>query len=368
MRLLLVYGTRPEAIKLMPLARLLRRASWCRLKVCCTGQHRELLRGLRSSRDLDPDLAFSVMRPGQTPGELMERVQTLIDAELGRVRPDLLIVQGDTTSGAAAALAAFYRGIPVVHVEAGLRTGDFARPFPEEGNRVLIDRVASLHLAPTSRARKNLLKEGVSPASIVVTGNTVVDALLAARKDAVRHDASAFPFLLATIHRRETFGAPLRRMLKGVRELVEKNPPVHLLLPTHPNPRVRGPVRDVLRHPRIHLLPPTAHNEQIALLKACRFVLTDSGGLQEEAPHLGKPILILREKTERPEGIAAGAAKLVGFDPAKIVREGSKLLRDKKAYAKMAKVRKLYGDGKAARRSVAAIKWFLGSGPRPKDW
>jgi UDP-N-acetylglucosamine 2-epimerase (non-hydrolysing) len=279
-------------------------------------------------------------------------------------RPDLVLAQGDTTTVMVTALGCFYRGIPFGHVEAGLRTGDMRNPFPEELNRVLVGRMAALHFAPTEGARQNLMREGVPAGSVEVTGNTVIDALLWA---ADRVDTAPFApppgkrLVLVTAHRRENFGAPFESVCRALRDVADRGD-VQLLYPVHPNPNVRDVARRVLGgHPAIRLVDPLDYPAMVAAMRACTLILTDSGGVQEEAPSLGKPVLVLRTTTERPEGIAAGAAKLVGTDRARIVAEANRLLDDPAAHAAMARVSNPYGDGRAAQRLVDRVRRFFGA-------
>lgn len=355
--ILTVFGTRPEAIKLAPVVRELARRPGLRGRVCVTGQHREMLDQVLAVFGIAPDHDLALMQPGQTLSDLTARVLTGVGAVLERERPDVVLVQGDTTTAMAAALAAFYARVPVGHVEAGLRTHDRYSPFPEEVNRRLVGVLATWHFAPTPRAAAALRREGVPEGHIHITGNTAVDALLATL---ATPPPPALPFptagrrlLLVTAHRRENFGAPLERAFGALRALVERNPDVEIVYPVHRNPQVEEPARRLLGgHPRIHLLPPQDYATQVHLLARATLILTDSGGIQEEAPTLGKPTLVLRRDTERPEAIEAGTARLVGTDPATILGEAERLLRDPLAYATMARVATPFGDGQAARRIV----------------
>ena len=361
-RVLVVVGTRPEAVKLAPIVLALRQASWAEARVVATAQHRQLLDEQLAVFGIRPDLDLDLMQPGQTLAQLTSRLLAALDPVLVDERPDMVMAQGDTTTVMATAMACFYRHIPFAHVEAGLRTGDLQNPFPEEWNRLVVGRIASLHFAPTPGAQQNLLREGTPEGSVLVTGNTVIDALLWM---AARVDASAFAppagkrLLLVTAHRRENFGAPFAAICDALRMLADR-PDVQLLMPVHPNPNVQNVARQRLGdHPSIQLVPPVDYPTMVAAMRACTLVLTDSGGVQEEAPSLGKPVLVLRTTTERPEGVAAGAAKLVGTDPERIVAEATRLLDEPAAYAAMAQVKNPYGDGRAAPRIVEAVRSFL---------
>jgi UDP-N-acetylglucosamine 2-epimerase (non-hydrolysing) len=360
---LCVVGTRPEAIKLAPVVRALRAdPGACRVGICLTGQHRELLDAALRFQDLTADHDLSVMRPDQTLPDVAAAVLTGLSPLLERDRPDLVVLQGDTTSAMAAALAAFHHRVPVAHVEAGLRTGIANEPFPEEMNRRLIARLAAYHFAPTSRAREHLLAEGIPPAQVFVTGNTSIDALhwTLARVRPLP-DALAPPaggrLILVTLHRRESFGAPMEAIFGALRTIAEAaGPSVRFVCPVHPNPHVSVPMRRLLgRLPNVALAEPLDHPNIVALLEACHFVMTDSGGIQEEAPALGKPVLVLRDTTERPEGIEAGVSRLVGRSPERIVSAALELLRDEAAWARMARRVLPYGDGRAAARIAGVL-------------
>jgi UDP-N-acetylglucosamine 2-epimerase (non-hydrolysing) len=369
-RVLSVLGTRPEAIKLAPVVRELARRPGLVSRVCVTGQHREMLAPVLGLFGMHPDVDLAVMRPDQTPTQVAAAVLAGLERVFADERPDWILVQGDTTTVAAAAWAAYYARIRVGHVEAGLRTGDKWQPFPEEVNRRMASVVADLHLAPTEQARQNLLREGIDPAAIVVTGNPVIDAL---------HWASEMPcdlsqgalaqldwgkrILVVTAHRRENHGAPLRQICLALREIATAYPDVAIVYPVHPNPNVTGPVYSLLGQvPGVVLLPPLDYLPFVHLLKRSYLVLTDSGGIQEEAPGLGKPVLVLRNVTERPEALEAGTARLVGTEQASIVREVGLLLDDRGDYASMAHAANPYGDGHAAERIVDALLARSGAG------
>ncbi len=367
----LVIGTRPEAIKMAPVYHALAAAGDITPLLCNTAQHRELLDPILETFGLVPDADLSLMTPDQTLAELCGRALPALDRWLAASAPDLVLVQGDTTTVLCAAMAAFYRGIPVGHVEAGLRTGDLRAPFPEEMNRVVTTRLARWHFAPTASARRNLLAEGVPDAQIFVTGNPVIDALLQAR-DRIRRrppvdelpagllDPARGPIVLITGHRRENFGAGFRSICRAIARLAATFPEHRFVYPVHLNPQVQQPVHAHLGDlPNVHLLPPLSYLPFVALLDRAHLVLTDSGGVQEEAPSLGKPVLVMRETTERPEAVTAGTVKLVGTDAERIVREATRLLRDPAARAAMARVENPYGDGHAAARIAAACRACL---------
>ena len=364
-----VFGTRPEAVKMAPVVRELAARPGVRSLVCVTAQHREMLDQVLDTFEIRPDYDLGLMRERQDLAQLAAGVLTALSPVLDEVRPDAVLVQGDTTTAMAAALAAFYRRVPVGHVEAGLRTGDRYSPFPEEINRRMVGVAATWHFAPTERAAGALRAEGVDPGDIFVTGNTVVDALLTV----VRERPEAAPeipgvngrerLVLVTAHRRENFGAPLEGICAALRTLVERHEDLRIVYPVHLNPEVREPVRRLLAdHPRITLLPPLGYAPFAHLIRRATLILTDSGGIQEEAPAFGTPVLVLRRDTERPEAIEAGTARLVGTDPAAIVAEAERLLDDPAAYAAMARAGNPFGDGTAARRIVDILLERLGPG------
>lgn len=361
-KILVVLGTRPEAIKLAPVVlelRRRRREFHCALAI--TSQHREMLAPMLDFFGLEPQYDLDVMRPDQRLGELTGRVLAGLDRVLETERPDWVVVQGDTTTAMAAGLAAFYRKIRLAHVEAGLRTNDKLSPFPEEINRRLVGALADLHFAPTDQAVRNLRKEGVPARKIVRTGNTVTDALLwAARK--IRREPRPLPagipppakgrrLVLVTGHRRENFGGGLEEICRALKAAAAACPDLDFVYPVHLNPNVKAPVHRLLgEQPRIFLVPPVSYPEMVALLRRAWLVVTDSGGIQEEAPTFGVPVLVTRDTTERPEGIRAGNARLVGTDGAAILRWIRKLAADPAVYGRMARARNPYGDGRAARR------------------
>ncbi len=363
--ILSVFGTRPEAIKMAPVLKALTGEPGIRSLVCVTAQHRQMLDQVLSLFGIVPDHDLDLMREGQTLTEITTGALTRLSPYFDEVKPDLLLVQGDTTTTMAASLAAFYRKIPVGHVEAGLRTHDNLYPYPEEVNRRITSVIASRHFAPTPRARENLLREGVSEGAIVVTGNTVIDALL----EVVAMQPSRVPelplrgkrILLVTAHRRENFGTPMEEIFAALCDLAQRYPDVDVVYPVHPNPHVDGPARAALSGTAgVHLIPPLEYKAFCDLMAASYLILTDSGGIQEEAPSLHKPVLVLRDETERPEAIEAGVVKLVGPHREKIVAEAARLLDDPTAYAAMAGGGNPYGDGKAASRIVAILRRALG--------
>ena len=367
--ILVVFGTRPEAIKLCPVVLHLGRFPEAyRVRVCVTAQHRRMLDQVLAAFRVTPDHDLNLMLPGQTLAQSTARAVAALDPVLEAERPDMVMVQGDTTTTLSGALAAFYRRIPVGHVEAGLRTGDFAQPFPEEMNRVLTTRLAALHLAATETAAANLCREGVAITDIAVTGNTVVDAVLHVR-NGLEHGRMARPewpwldprkrLILVTTHRRESFGSGLERICEALLGLAAR-PDVQIVCPVHPNPRVQDPLERLLTgHPSIRLMEPLDYVPFVDLMCRASILITDSGGVQEEGPSLGKPILVLREKTERPEAVEAGTVKLVGTDPRRILDSASELLDCPAEYARMARVHNPYGDGHASERIEAAIRSFF---------
>lgn len=364
LKVMSVFGTRPEAVKMAPVIReLQRRAGEVQSIVCVTGQHREMLDQALALFDIRPDIDLNLMQPGQRLSDLTARILIAMDDVLAREKPDWVLVQGDTTTVMAASLAAFYQRVRVGHVEAGLRSGDKLRPFPEEINRRIADVLSDLYFAPTAAAKENLLREDVPAHKIVVTGNTVIDALLdvAGRVDEtpllrIAPHLGDKRLVLVTSHRRENFGQPFRDICRAIRDLALKYSDAHIIYPVHYNPNVKDPAREMLGDvPNITLCEPVDYETIVALMKRAHFILTDSGGIQEEAPSLGKPVLVLREVTERQEVVALGAAKLVGSDYPTIMAEASQLMDDPSAYARMAKGANPYGDGQASRRIVDAI-------------
>lgn len=360
---MLVFGTRPEAIKLAPVVFALRaRPDDAHVVLCSTGQHRSMLDDALEAFGLHADIDLNVMRDEQHQTDLLARLLHGLRPVIDEQRPDAIIVQGDTASVFAASLAGFLAGVPVAHVEAGLRTRDRLSPFPEEIYRRLTGVTAGLHFAPTPRARQNLLGEGAEPERVFLTGNTIVDAL-----ESMRERSGAVPLpdglgdcqrriILVTAHRRESFGPDFREICLALREIVDAHKDVELVYPVHLNPNVQRPVHEILgQRERIHLLGPLPYKQFVRLLLRADLILTDSGGIQEEAPALGKPVLVLREKTERPEAIAAGVARLVGANRERIVAETSTLLTNADAYRQMARKTFVYGDGLAATRIAEVL-------------
>jgi UDP-N-acetylglucosamine 2-epimerase (non-hydrolysing) len=373
-RIAVVMGTRPEAIKMAPVVHALRRqGDRFETVVVATAQHRHMLDQVLSIFRIEPDVDLDLMRQDQSLSELAARVLTTMDATLREVKPDLLMVQGDTTTVFAAAVAAFHRNIPVAHVEAGLRSHDLRNPFPEEMNRRLTSVLTSLHFAPTPLARNELRRENIGAERIVVTGNTVVDALhqlLAEPFDVRNTPLDGIPFekhrlLVVTSHRRESWGHDLENTCLALRDLVERFPDLLVVYPVHLNPNVRRTVMSILRGaPRIHLTEPLDYFTFVNLMRRSHLILTDSGGVQEEAPTLGKPLLVLRKLTERPEAFRAGLSKVVGNSRVAIVGETSRLLEDERAYREMVSLDNPFGDGRAAERIIVALgRWASGRSP-----
>ena len=381
-KVLIVFGTRPEAIKLAPVIRVLEQHPLCTLVLCVTAQHRQMLDPLLSLFHIQPNYDLDIMTEDQSLNEVTVQVLTGLRGVLEKERPDLVLVQGDTTTAMASVLAAYYQRIPVGHVEAGLRTGDKYNPFPEEVNRIFIDRVSDLCFAPTETAKDNLLREGIGPCQIHVTGNTVVDALLEmvqrfsqdpseVQENGLLHGLPTWlldhrwveedrRLILVTGHRRESFGKDMEGICLALQQIVQRNPGIEVVYPVHLNPHVREPVYRILGGlERVHLLEPLDYPSLIWLMNQAYLVLTDSGGIQEEAPSLGKPTLVMRRATERPEGVKAGAALLVGVETDSIVEAAQGLLDDEGIYRRMAQVRNPYGDGRAAERIAdISLHWL----------
>jgi UDP-N-acetylglucosamine 2-epimerase (non-hydrolysing) len=367
-----IFGTRPEAVKMAPLVNYLKsRPEEFRCVVCVTAQHRQMLDQVLQAFDIVPDYDLDIMQQGQTLTQVTTRALEGLEAVLLEVKPDIVLAQGDTTTVLAAAIAASYQKIPFGHVEAGLRTDNKFDPFPEEINRRLTGQLTDLHFAPTLRSKENLLREGISEEKVYLTGNTVIDALHQVVDSSTRaeSDGTALRTILVTTHRRENWGEPLEGIAQALHEIVEKFPDTRIVLPMHKNPIVREPLERILgAHPRVALVEPPDYLEFVKMMEGAHLVLTDSGGVQEEAPALGLPVLVMRRTTERPEGVTAGTSKLVGTDKDEIVREASKLLGDPAAYAAMSQAANPYGDGKASERIAAAILQWAGRGPRPEDF
>lgn len=362
-RVLIVFGTRPEAIKMAPVVKALQGEKAFQVRVCVTAQHREMLDQVLKLFDIVPDFDLDVMSPGQDLTDVTTRVLCGVRKVLLKWRPDVMLVHGDTTTTLASTLAAYYQQVRVGHVEAGLRTGNIYSPWPEEMNRKVASTVAALHFAPTREARENLLREGVTETTTFVTGNTVIDALLAVirKLEATTKWRNSlderFKFLdkdkrliLVTGHRRENFGDGFKNICKALLHIAERRD-VDVLYPVHLNPNVQGPVHEILRaKPNVHLIAPQEYMPFVYLLNRCTFVITDSGGIQEEAPSLGKPVLVMRDTTERPEAVAAGTVKLVGTNVERIVRHAADLLDNNELYTRMSRAHNPYGDGLAAER------------------
>lgn len=355
-----VIGTRPEAIKMAPVILALKKEPWVNVRVLATAQHRHMLDQVNEFFGIDPDIDLNIMRPNQALTALTARLLLELDDVLQSEKPDVVLVQGDTTTVMTVALACFYHHIPIGHVEAGLRTWDMQNPFPEEANRVIAGKLARWHFAPTESARQNLLREGITDSDIFVTGNTVIDALLmTAAKDPelTVPMAPAKRMVLVTSHRRENFGEPFRNICRALRYIAKSNPAVQFLYPVHPNPNVKDVAYEFLAGlPNFILCEPLDYAPFVAAMKHAYFILTDSGGVQEEAPALGKPVLVLRDETERPEAVEQGVVKLVGPNYERIVEEAQRLLDDEAAYKVMARGVSPYGDGHAAERIVKTLR------------
>ena len=360
-KILCIAGTRPEIIKLAPVIRALRAAPWAAPVLAASGQHRDLAESAFAALGLRPDLHFSVMTENQTLAGLTGRLFHALEPCIRDQAPDLVIAQGDTTTVMVAAMTCFYLNVPFAHLEAGLRTNDLQNPFPEELNRVVCGRLAALNFAPTETARQALLAERTPPESIIVTGNTVIDALL-------QTDGAAPPgldprkkLILMTAHRRENFGAPLERVFTAVREVLSNRDDLQLLYPVHPNPNVAALAHRIFDGiPAAILCAPLAYDRFVGAMRRAHLIVTDSGGVQEEAPALGKPVLVTREQTERPEAVTAGVARLVGTDAHAIRAALEELLDDRHAYAAMARGSSPYGDGRASARIIDALELFFG--------
>lgn len=376
LRIMSVFGTRPEAIKMCPLVKELASRPEIESLCCVTAQHRQMLDSVLEVFDLKPDWDLDIMTPRQTLSTITSKCLLGMDEAIDALKPDMILVHGDTSTTFAGALSAFYHQVPVGHVEAGLRTYDKYSPFPEEMNRKMVSAIADLYFCPTVNNRENLVKEGITK-GLFVTGNTVIDAL----KTTVRKDYTFTTdelntlsyeekkVVLVTCHRRENYGDPMKHIMLALRQLAEQHEDVELVYPVHLSPVVREAVDKYLRGaPRVHLIDPLPADEMHNLMARCYMVMTDSGGLQEEAPALGKPVLVLRRETERPEAVAAGTVKLAGVVQDDIVTMAERLICDKAAYAKMAHAVNPYGDGYACRRIVDAILWHFGRGEKPEDY
>ncbi|MDY0973268.1 non-hydrolyzing UDP-N-acetylglucosamine 2-epimerase [Siccibacter turicensis] len=370
MKVLTVFGTRPEAIKMAPLVHALAQDSFFEARVCVTAQHREMLDQVLHLFSIVPDYDLNIMKPGQGLTEITCRILEGLKPILESFKPDVVLVHGDTTTTIATSLAAFYQRIPVGHVEAGLRTGDLYSPWPEEANRTLTGHLAMYHFAPTENSRQNLIKENVAEKRIFVTGNTVIDALITVRNRVLADDAlrtqlsERYPFLsndkkliLVTGHRRESFGRGFEQICHALAEIAGNNSNVQIVYPVHLNPNVSEPVNRILGHvDNVTLIEPQDYLPFVWLMNHAWLILTDSGGIQEEAPSLGKPVLVMRETTERPEAVKAGTVRLVGTDSARIVAEVNRLLNDEQEYQAMSHAHNPYGDGQACERILHALK------------
>ncbi|MDA8196433.1 MAG: UDP-N-acetylglucosamine 2-epimerase (non-hydrolyzing) [Actinomycetota bacterium] len=376
-RALVGFGTRPEAIKMAPMVKALQNDGLFDTKVVTTGQHTSILRQVLDVFEIEPTLELELIRSTNSLGELTSKLMEVAASAVEKISPDVVVVQGDTTTTFVLALAAFYAKVKVVHLEAGLRTSNRYSPFPEEINRRITSQLTDLHLAPTSISARNLLSEAISPEHIVTTGNTVIDALL----DVVSGDyemeteevpeilSSGRKYILVTMHRRESWGEPMEQVSSALGDIAKKYPDYDLVLPLHPNELVQRAMRSGLRGAtNVKIISPAPYVDFCRLMNGASIILTDSGGIQEEAPSIGKPVLVARDTTERPEAITAGVAKLVGVNPVDVTREISLLLEDESYYNSIARRSNPFGDGHAATRSVAAIKWIFGAGERPADF
>ena len=377
LRIMSVFGTRPEAIKMAPLVKELATRPEIESLCCVTAQHRQMLDSVLDVFSLKPDWDLDIMTPRQTLSTITSKCLLGMDEAIDGLKPDLILVHGDTSTTFAGALSAFYHQVPVGHVEAGLRTYDKYSPFPEEMNRKLVTSIADLYFCPTVNNKQNLLKEGIGEEGIFITGNTVIDALKTTVQKGFHfttEELNHLPYgekkiLLVTCHRRENYGEPMRQIMLALRQIALQHEDVELVYPVHLSPVVREAVDTYLRGtPRVHLIDPLPADEMHNLMALCDLVLTDSGGLQEEAPALGKPVLVLRKETERPEAVAAGTVKLAGVVQEDIVAMTEQLLCDPAAYGRMAHAVNPYGDGNACRRIADAILWHFGRGPRPADY
>ena len=378
-----IYGTRPEAIKVAPIIKAIEQDSELENIIVVTGQHREMLDQVNTMFSIVPDHDLNIMAAGQSLNGIVSKVISGVDTILEEEKPDAVIVQGDTSTVMGAAVASFNRQIPVLHLEAGLRSGDINSPFPEEANRKLTSQIAALHLAPTSTSKANLTREDLSENDIVVTGNSVIDTLLFAtanvevtfddpQLEELQQQVAALGagrILLVTAHRRENLGSAMEDIGNAVADLARKYPDLTVVFPIHKNPKVRASIRPAVEGlENVLLIEPLPYAQFTRALSLAHVVLTDSGGVQEEAPSLGKPVLVMRENTERPEAVVAGTVKLIGTHHQRLVDEVSMLLDSEEAYQGMATAVNPYGDGEAARRTIEAIKWRFLSGPRPVDF
>lgn len=374
-KVMTVFGTRPEAIKMAPLVLALQADERFEAITTVTAQHREMLDQVLKIFQIEPDYDLNIMHKEQTLTEITANVLTKLDQVIKAVRPDIILVHGDTTTTFAASVAAFYNQVAIGHVEAGLRTWNKYSPFPEEMNRQMTDDLADLYFAPTEESKANLLKENQAAAKIFVTGNTAIDALKQTVSSDYQHELlakldSGHKLILVTMHRRENQGQPMARVFRTLLEVVEQRPEVEVIYPVHLSPKVQKLAHEILgKHERIHLIAPLDVVDFHNLAAKSYFIMTDSGGVQEEAPSLGKPVLVLRDTTERPEGVSAGTLKLVGTEPAKVKTAMLELLDDPNVYQQMAQAQNPYGDGQASQRILAAIAYHFGlSEQRPKEF
>ncbi|MEH0760556.1 UDP-N-acetylglucosamine 2-epimerase (non-hydrolyzing) [Vibrio sp. 16] len=369
-KILTVFGTRPEAIKMAPLVKELEVTAGIEAKVCVTAQHREMLDQVLDLFDIKPDFDLNIMKPGQSLNDVTTKILLGLRPVLQEFKPDMVLVHGDTATTLSASLAAYYEQIAVGHVEAGLRTDNIYSPWPEEGNRKLTGALSTLHFAPTQGSARNLYAENVEQTSVSITGNTVIDALMLI-KHRLREDVDlietlehVFPILdpskkmiLVTGHRRESFGGGFERICESLAEIAQTNPNSQIIYPVHLNPNVQEPVNRILKGiDNVYLIEPQDYLPFVYLMDRSYLILTDSGGIQEEAPSLGKPVLVMRETTERPEAVEAGTVKLVGTDKVSIISEVNRLINDEEAYTKMSKAHNPYGDGQACSRIINAIR------------
>lgn len=375
-KILVVFGTRPEAIKMAPVVLALEESKDFQVEVAVTAQHRELLDQVLSLFGISPDFDLDLMTPGQSLHQLTARIMIGMEEVFQQSRPDCVLVHGDTTTSFAAALAAFYAKVPIGHIEAGLRSGSLDFPYPEEGNRVLISRLANWHFAPTEGSAENLRKEGIPDEKIVITGNTVIDALedVAARPknseiQQLLGKAQGRRILLMEAHRRESWGEPLENICLAAKELIAEFNDLHIFFSVHPNPKVQATVKGILGGlERVELLAPLPYDSWVQLMEGCHLIATDSGGMQEEAPALGKPVVVLRERTERPEGLTAGTLILAGTEGDVIFEKIAGILNSPQLYEKMATAPNPYGDGTASLRIVQALSFFAGRRERPEEY
>lgn len=366
MKVMSVFGTRPEAIKMAPLVKKLQEDPYFESVLCVTAQHREMLDQVLELFQLRPDYDLNLMKPNQTLSMITAGVLTGIDEVLEKEKPDIVLVHGDTSTTFSAALAAFYHKIPVGHVEAGLRTYDMYSPFPEEINRVLTGHIASWHFAPTQRNRENLIREGIDPEKIIITGNTVIDALLEVARKPYEFENGVLKdidfgekrVIAVTCHRRENLGEYMHHIFEAIRDIAEEFEDVEVVYPVHMNPKVRETASEVFGScPNVHMIEPLSYQPFVNLMARSYLIITDSGGMQEEAPSLGKPVLVVRKETERPEALQAGTVKLAGVERENIASLARELLTDRAAYDSMAKASNPYGDGKACEKILEALKW-----------